>query len=396
MIVEMFPRKRRGLMIAGAIWLTVVMAFVLWNQFGYVVEETLPDGYDFGKVYQGSTLEFSARFLTSAKKHPLDEVFERVQGALPSSWRGALDGMHPKKLRQMAVGGTNRANINTRIIPPSFIKVESSRTDQRAQWYGGKSFVVAELNVDTSKTGEFSGMIEVRGDRRKAFLPVKVRIEAPRPEMRRLLISETPFDSDSTESGTNFMTTTELLSTIPMQVDVRESLPEKLKEYDTVLLAGATLTKVRPEQILALQQHVKSGKRLVLACNAFFVGTIASTRKIAAPFGLQLVDDDDTNQVVVTNIVKDVLTKGVGRVGFHRPSAIKVTDPEKAKLLVITENGNGYVAVARLPGGGELVIVSQSLWWWWLQQMRLEGESVQLMRNILTGGTREEERKNEN
>jgi len=359
-----------------------ILCFELWNRLANVLEVTLPDRYDFGRIYQGSKLEFSARFLTSSKKYPLDQLFEKIQSKLSPSWRDALDKFHPKNFRAEPVLREDLSSVKPKIIAPSFIGIESSRADQRKEWYGGKTFIVLAGHLDTGHTGRFTGEIEVRWNHRKAFLPVSVTIDPPPPTARRLLITETPFDSDSTESGTNFLATIELLARLPLKSDILEALPEHLDEYDTILLAGGTLFRLTPDQIQRLKAFVRKGGCLVLACNAFFSGTIPAANKVASDFGLQVLDKELNTNTSITNIVPDVLTKDVRSVTFHRPSPIEA-DPLRAKLLLLNQDGTGYAAVARTDGGGELVILTQSLWWWWLQQFRDQSDNSRFLRNIL-------------
>jgi hypothetical protein len=379
-------RKRPKILLGLAMFcLALLISFLLWNQFGSVVEETLPDRYDFGRVHQGATVEFSARFLTSAKKHPVDELFEKIQAQLPEAWRGVVEKVHPKHLRGKAPLKSDVTRIKPKFKLPAFVALENSRGDQRAAWYGGKDFVVANFQLDTSRSGEFSGEIEARWERRKAFLPIKIKIEpaSASSKVRRILITETPFDSDSTEAGTNFLATTELLSRLPVQVDLLDKLPQHLTSYETILLAGGTLSRVSPEQIEQLRHFAHGGGRLVLAANAFFGGTVASANTISAGMGLHLQGSDHAGRTTITNIVPDILTRGVTSVPFYRPSLIELQNPSSAKLLVTAGDEGGYLAVSRLSEGGEVILLAQSLWWWWLQQTRGEGDAARLMENIL-------------
>ena len=58
---------------------------------------------------------------------------------------------------------------------------------------------------------------------------------------------------------------------------------------------------------------------------------------------LQVDDKDMTGVHNATNIVPDSLTLGVGRLEFHRPSPITVTDAAKGKLLALDPNGPSVV-----------------------------------------------------
>ncbi len=191
----------------------------------------------------------------------------------------------------------------------------------------------------------------------------------------------------STDRGTNFLPlsrVTEGLAERGVQVDFREELPAVLTDYDLVLLAGIPLVRLPPTKIAQLQERLRQGGHVVLAADAFFVGTSQTATWLMQPFGLVMESKDAGSSVTNVTVVPDPLTDQVHRLSFWRPARITVTDPAQGKLLVQDQDGGGgFVAVSRAPGRGELRVVAQSLWWHWLTQDPEKVDNVPLLENLL-------------
>jgi len=139
-----------------------------------------------------------------------------------------------------------------------------------------------------------------------------------------------------------------------------------------------------PDEISRLGSFVEKGGRLILACNAFMVGSVASANQILTNCGMRVLDRDYGSHITVTNIAADRLTRDVQRVEFHRASLIQITDTSKAKALALAPDGEGgFVAVSRSRAGGEIVVLTSSLWWSWLDKFKTTSDNTQLMRNLL-------------
>jgi hypothetical protein len=167
-------------------------------------------------------------------------------------------------------------------------------------------------------------------------------------------------------------------------VDFREELPEILTGYDLILLAGGSLVRLPAQRILQLRDRIALGGHVVLAADAFFLGTSQTATELMKPYGLQMESRDAGSVVTNVLVARDPLTAQVQRVSFRRPARITVTDAAQGKVLVQDQEGlGGFVAVSRAPGRGELRVVAQSLWWNWLKEDPAQVDHVQLMENLL-------------
>jgi hypothetical protein len=382
MIMSIEPRTRL-LVILGFAALTVLVVTLLYlNRLTVIHESAGPDQFALGEVVTGSKLELSARLLTSANKHPIDVLFEKAVTNAPISWQPTLRKWNPGRFRRKAPQ-MDLSTLKPKMELPGFVHLDKIVPDQRKDWYDNRPFFVVYLTIDTPRPASYTGRVKLRLDDREASLPMDLTIISPSARTFRLLITETPFVAESTPSGLDFVSAAKVLTALKVQLDCLRELPPQLKDYQTILLAEGTLVSLKDEELARLVAFVRGGGRLVIAANAFFVGTVAKANQIIADCGLTILDKDYTPTVTVTNIVPDSLTKDIHRLEFFRPSLIRVTDSSKAKILAPAPTlDGGFVAVARLPTGGEIIVFTQSLWW-----NRLEtkngSDNIRLLRNLL-------------
>ena len=383
--------RRTRLLVSLGFAAVGVLVLVLWcsNRFVVIHEKATPDRFDLGRVTAGSHLELSVRLLTSANKSPLEVFFERIVGWLPNSWRPTLWKLHPSRLRK-AAPTVDLLALKPDVEIPSFVHLEKVVPQQRADRYDNRPYFVLYMTADAARTGAYSGQLKLRLNNREASLPIELAVMPPPAKLLRVLIAQTPYSSDETEYGSDLDAATMVLASLKAQIDCLHQLPAQLEVYQTILLAEDALLSVKDEQVSRLQKFVRNGGRLVIACNAFLVGTVANANEIIADYGLKVVDKDYTRTATVTtvtNIVQDVLTKGIRRLGFFRPSLIQVTDPSKARIIAPapTQDG-GFVAVSSLANGGEIIVLAQSLWWHRLESATNGADNARLLRNLLMPG----------
>jgi hypothetical protein len=375
---------RKTLVVVLATLIAVPLLLWLWNRTVLIQEETAPDFYQLGHVDAGSTVEFSARFLVSARDHPFDAFFNRVLEQLPQAWEPILSKVHPKNFRK-APAAVDPSTLKPSINAPAFIRVRKATPDCRTNWYRGWPFVVLDMTVDTARPGYYAGEVEVTMKRRRATFPVRVTVREKPPDTPELLVASSPFESYATEHGAQFEATTDLMASLPFRVNYLQNLPPHLEPYRVILLADSALVKVNADEISRLRSFVEKGGRLILACNAFMSRSVPRANEIIAGYGMEVVDDDFGRYVTVTNLAPHRMTHGVQRAEFHRPSLIQITDSSKAKALALAPNGKGgFVAASGLNTGGEIVVLTSSLWWHWLHTFKTNSDNAQLMRNILT------------
>ena len=340
-----------------------------------------PDQFPLGAAIQGSHVEFSAAFFTGQKATRLPASFAR----LPNWLRRPVVNLF---IRAQAASAKSRWKI--RVEAPPFVRVDDSKVD----FDSVQGVMVAiRAHLDTDQPGNWEGNLHVSlrnrsGTTNAIDLPVRVNVlRHPVEKVRKVLVTETPYGMYSTDDGTRFLPlaqVTEHLAERGVQVDFREELPEVLTGYDLILLAGSPLVRTPAAKIQQFRERIALGAHVVLAADAFFVGTSQTATELMKSYGLQMENDDAGSAVTNVVVATDPLTDCVRRVNFWRPARITVTDAAQGKVLVQDQAGlGGFVAVSRAPGRGELRVVAQSLWWNWLKEDPAQVDNVQLMENLL-------------
>ncbi len=378
------PARRRSYFLALSAGCVLLAVVLYWWMRGESPEGAQPDHFELGTVFVGAKVKFSAQLLTSPRTKSFDAFYERTVRRMPASWQPKLWEWHPRNRRIKLFVSTDLTTLKPSITAPPFVRVVKAVPDQNKNWYQGRPFVLADMELDTSLAGEHSGAVTVMMGERRASLPVRVTIREMPPGIPRLLIVSTPYQANATESGSDFHVITRLLSSSGMAADYLNELPAALENYRTIILADSALSDINARDVERMRSFVTNGGRFILPCNYFFRGTVSQANLILAGHGLQVVDLDIAGQVSVTNLVSDPLTLGLARLEFHRPSPIQVTDATQGKLLALDPAGQGgFVGVARLPGGGEIVVLASSLWWHWVSQFKDNSDNARLLQNAL-------------
>ena len=86
----MLTRGRAKLLAASTVLLAILVTLVWWGQHVAHVEGCGPDEFDFGTMDAGSTLEFSAQFLTTDPRGLWERLGIRLAGWLPNAWQPAV------------------------------------------------------------------------------------------------------------------------------------------------------------------------------------------------------------------------------------------------------------------------------------------------------------------
>src|SRR5207249_4511697 len=105
--------------------------------------------------------------------------------------------------------------------------------------------------------------------------------KARRAGLRRLLIAETPFEQTSTKDGTMFQAWTDLVKDSPLDVTyllVNRGQPVlrdlDLGQFDCVFLPAGALVFATPADVKRVRAYAERGGRVVVAANAFSVGSV--------------------------------------------------------------------------------------------------------------------------
>ena len=341
-----------------------------------------PDSFPVGAVLQGSRVEMSLGLFSGLKPAP----FPAFLSGLPSPLRKAADWTVMQFRTTVA-----KLGLRVRVEAPAFLEIERTEIGLHSSQ---EPFVEISFRVKTDSLGDWKSnlVIHLTG---RAYgnstinLPVTGKvIGATSSNSLAVLITETPYTCYSTGVGKDFEQLAALngrLSAQGMKVDFCRELPPSVSNCRAILLGESELAGLGPAQVDQVRKFVARGGRLILAANAFFVPTVPKANTLLASYGLEIIDRDAGLAITNSQVVSDVLTSGVKRVDFHRPSQIIVTDPAQGKLLVEAEDGQGgYVAISRRPPRGDVIVVTQSLWWNWIQSDPAKADNLLLLENLLT------------
>lgn len=273
------------------------------------------------------------------------------------------------------------SGLAVKATSPGFLEIERLEIvgPKRAH---GKTACDAFFTVDTSKIGEFAGVVRFELGERVAELPVSVEVVERPPGYPSVLFVTTPFDRFSTSDGSHFAPLVELVSGLKISANYCHKLPEDITRFHVILLAADELCRLNASDSTRLHTFVATGGRLIIAANAFFISTVPKANELLKDYGLEIDNRDPTREFVATEVADDPLTAGVQRLAFFRPSLVRVTDDSKAKILVPVVGG-GFAAVSRNRSKGEVIILTQSLWWSWIASGDGNHDNARLLENML-------------
>jgi hypothetical protein len=166
-----------------------------------------------------------------------------------------------------------------------------------------------------------------------------------------------------------------------------------LKKFDCVLLSGAGLVDLTPADLKKVRAFAEGGGRVVVAANAFFVGTVKKANTVLAGYGLEMRDEEarGANRAGVTvdksGLDTKVVKAGVKSAHFFRASPVAVANARPGQVLVkasgVGQPGDAFVAVARA-GKGQVIALGESLWWNWISEQRAnKTDNAKLLRYLL-------------
>jgi hypothetical protein len=287
------------------------------------------------------------------------------------------------------------------VTAPKFAKVLQKTTSY--QQYGpGNDFIrgIVSFRVDTSTVGEVFGKFDVKLGAVKVSVPITAIVKPRKTDMQRVLIAESPFDAYSTGDGNDLKPWTDLARDAALDVsylDVERGKPVfrdlNLATYQTILLADNGLLDLTPEDVKRVREFIEAGGRVVLAANAFMVGSVVKANEVLAGSGIEMQDVEA--QGLLVNAATDdpglssvLVDAGIKSVRFFRGSPTIVTEPRSGQVLVRAEGvgreEDGFVAMAEVKRG-QVLTLGQSLWWSWITEKKADGaDNSALLRWLLT------------
>jgi len=322
----------------------------------------------------------------------------------PAFARSQSDGPQPDRLHLGAVyvGATveasfllrearNQPDIKLDVIAPKFVKVLNKSTEVRK--FGPESndvvFGSVEIGIHTTAAGEFRGELTVTLGQTTVQVPVSATVKARRPGLRRILMTETPFEQWTTTDGTMFQAWTELVKDSPFDVNyllVHRGKPVlrdlDLEKFDCVFLPAGALVFAMPADVKRAREYAEKGGQVVVAAAPSLRGSVERANAVLAGYGLQMRDEEagavGQNDVTLHKDDLDprLAKEGVQALHFYRGSPIAVTDVTKARVLVraagVGQAGDGFV-VRSQAGKGKVTAIGQSLWWSWISKEQAQG-----------------------
>jgi hypothetical protein len=291
--------------------------------------------------------------------------------------------------------------IKFEVTAPKFVKVLNKET--RFQQFGkGNDFIcgTVEIAIDTAAAAEHSGEVVIALGDSKVKVPVTATVKARKKGFSKVLLADTPFHCTSTKDGEMFKAWTDLVAASPLDVSYILARKDKavlrdldLTKFDCVFLDGGGLHGLTEDDVKKLRKYAEGGGRVVVAANAFFVGSVAKANAVLADYGIQMRDMEargvGQNEVTLgkddlhPRLVKDKIESAT----FFRASPVVVTDDKLGRVLAkasgVGEAGDGFVALGTA-GKGEVIAIGQSLWWNWITPERAKGsENAKLLRWLL-------------
>ena len=288
------------------------------------------------------------------------------------------------------------SGLAIKVEPPGFVRVEDIKVGSQDYEGNVRGFCDLSFSIDTERPGDYSGEMRVEIGRERIAIPVSATVRPQMPNLTRVLVLETPFSKFSTNDATEFDRWLDLVKEGHFDVHYlgsQRGMPVlhriDLAKIDVVLLGMEGLCGLQDSDIKTLKDFVDRGGRTILAANAFFVGTVGKANELLLPYGLRMTDSEPRGQnefdLRAADVTDHVLTEGVKKLHFHRPSPVEVTDKQNGKVLVAAPGypEAGFVAVARA-GQGEVIALGQSLWWNWLARDKSAGsDNAVLLSNFL-------------
>ncbi|HLW68575.1 MAG TPA: hypothetical protein VKS79_24865 [Gemmataceae bacterium] len=289
--------------------------------------------------------------------------------------------------------------IEFTVTAPKFVKVLNKSTHH--QEFGARGdFICGSVwvAIDTSASGEFMDVVVVTLGQSTVKVPVSATVKAPRPELTRLLVANTPFTRYSTNDGTIFKEWTDLVNRSPLDASylaVERGKPVlrdlDLDKFDTILLGCEGICEVTPEDIKKVRAFAESGGRVIVAANHFFHDTITPANKVLDGYGLQIRNEEANGKGNDVRLEKeefspDLVKAGVKSLHFFRASPIGITDARGrvvVKAVEVGQKNDGFVAIGRA-GEGSVAAIGESLWWSWISAKQAgDTDNAKLLRWLI-------------
>ena len=184
------------------------------------------------------------------------------------------------------------------------------------------------------------------------------------PPQYKLLVTSSPFNLYSTDNGTHFNVMTRIMSENYINASYTENIPAVLAGFDGIILAEESLAWISLDEIARIENYIDAGGKLLVFADYFFRGTVESANLIINDYGLDMIDEEESGEVIVSrnNIISDKITNGISLLRFWRPSPISnISSVGKILVEKPSDTTKGYIAISR--GNGTVIAVGDSLWW---------------------------------
>ena len=197
-----------------------------------------PDAFPLGTIVAGGTIEMSVGLRSDSKPPPLPAWISK----LPRFLREVVEStIHKHRARAYRRAWRVQANV------PDFLSLDRVEMDYHP-FHG--PFPTLMLRLTNAAPGSYSERILVelinrRSHTNTVVVPVNVTV-LPGITQWKVLLTESPFEKYSTDTGKTFEPLAEITSRLSkrgVRADLLHELPKSLKDYDVVLVGETTLVQ---------------------------------------------------------------------------------------------------------------------------------------------------------
>lgn len=287
--------------------------------------------------------------------------------------------------------------------PPEGMTIDGITVESTFMHRGGaktpQKTVSVSFTVDTREAGAREGVLSFRVGKESREIPFSVNVVPPSEGAIRALVLFPPV-SEGANSVEVYRPWTDMIEAGNFDVTYLDSRPRRrslanleLSGYDVVMVSPIGMYPGWSDaDSTSLKTFLEEGGRVVLFTTGRFAPGAKGVESLIAAAGINIeqgtVFPPGAGRIAETHIAADAFTEGVRNLAAGNPSAISLSDPAKARLLVLhpQEGTKGFVAVAEV-GEGELIVVSETSPWFWMGNATPRSlDNPTLMRNFFTVG----------
>ncbi|HEV7280103.1 MAG TPA: hypothetical protein VGN57_07820 [Pirellulaceae bacterium] len=308
------------------------------------------------------------------------------------------------------IEGTIRAHLDdvdragsVEATPPEGMIIDGIAVQSTYMLSGGaktpQTVASVSFTVDTSEAGAREGVLKFRVGKESREIPFSVNVVPPSEGAIRTLVLFPPV-SEGSQTVEVYRPWTDMVEAGNFDVTYLDPRPRRsslakvdFASYDVAVLSPVGMSLGWNEaESAALKAFLEKGGRAVLFTTGRFSPGAKSVETLLDSAGIDIEQGSPFGPgeglIGEAHIAGDPLTEGVRNLAMGNPNLIAISDPAKARLLVLhpQDGTKGFVAVAKV-GEGELIVVSESSPWFWIGNPGPRSlDNPRLMQNFMTLG----------